>query len=171
MQVQPAPARHGVLPRELLAQRLVIERRGKTVVFTNGCFDLIHVGHVRALEAARALGDLLIVGVNSDASVRRLKGDTRPILGELERAELIAALKPVDYVVIFNEGTPIETIRALRPDVHVKSGDYRPEDMSETPHVLAYGGRVVIVPFVAGVSTTGIVERIRAGQGRMRQAG
>jgi len=170
MQIQPAC--HAVLPRERLAERLESERRGKTVVFTNGCFDLIHVGHVRALEAARSLGDMLIVGVNSDASVRRLKGDTRPIIPERERAELIAALKPVDYVVIFNESTSIETIRLLRPDVHVKGGDYRPEDLPETPHVLACGGRVAIAPFVAGVSTTEIVERIRAAHSNwMRQAG
>lgn len=153
-----------VLPRNKLAERLETERRENTVVFTNGCFDLLHAGHVRALEAARRLGDILVVGINSDASVHRLKGLSRPIIPEMQRAELIAALKPVDYVVIFPEDTPIETINLLRPDIHVKSGDYRVEDMAETPYVRAAGGRVEIVPIVAGLSSTNIVERILACQ-------
>ena len=172
MNIQAGAARDCVLPRDVLANRLAFERRGKTVVFTNGCFDLVHAGHVRALETARQFGDVLVVGVNSDSSVRRLKGDTRPIVPEMQRAELIAALKPVDYVVIFPEINPIETIRLLRPDVHVKSGDYRAEDMPETPYVLDGGGRVEIVPLLAGLSSTGIVERILAGQnGNLRRAG
>ncbi len=164
---------HGrVLPRDELASRLETERRGKTLVFTNGCFDLVHVGHVRALEAARSLGDILVVGVNSDASVRRFKGNARPIIPEAQRAELVAALKPVDYVVIFPERTPIETIYLLRPDIHVKSGDYRVEELPETPHVLAGGGRVEIVPLVPGLSSTDIVERIFAHyDGDLRRAG
>jgi len=153
-------ARNCVLPRDELAARLETERRGKTLVFTNGCFDLLHAGHVRALEAARQLGDILVVGVNSDASVRHLKGNTRPIVSEMLRAELVAALKAVDYAVVFSESTPIETIRLLRPDVHVKSGDYRVDEMPETPYVRAAGGRVEIIPLVAGLSSTGIVERI-----------
>ena len=172
MNLQTAAARDCVLPRDELANRLAFERRGKTVVFTNGCFDLVHAGHVRALEAARQFGDILVVGVNSDSSVRRLKGDSRPIVPETQRAELVAALKPVDYVVIFSEVLPIETIRLLRPDVHVKSGDYRAEDMPETPCVLAAGGRVEIVPLLEGLSSTGIMERILTGRNsNLRRAG
>ena len=162
MRPKPISARDGVLPRNELAERLVTERLGRTLVFTCGCFDLVHVGHVRALEASRRLGDILVVGVNSDASVRGLKGAARPIIPEMQRAEMLAALKPVDYVVIFPESTPIETIRLLRPDVHVKSGDYSIEDIPEAPHVSAVGGRVEIVPLVAGLSSTNIVERIVA---------
>jgi rfaE bifunctional protein nucleotidyltransferase chain/domain len=172
MKSQAMAAHACVLPRDELVQRLAGERRGKTLVFTNGCFDLLHIGHVRALEAARRLGDILVVGVNSDASVRRLKGVGRPIIPEQQRAEMLAALKPVDYVVIFAESTSIETIRLIRPDVHVKSGDYRVEELPETPHVRAVGGRVEIVPFVAELSTTNLVARIVATHGGpMRQAG
>ncbi|HEY3266496.1 MAG TPA: D-glycero-beta-D-manno-heptose 1-phosphate adenylyltransferase [Armatimonadota bacterium] len=149
-----------VLPREELARRLTAERAGRTVVFTNGCFDILHVGHIRALEAARALGDILVVGVNSDDSVRRLKGDARPIVPEAERAEMLAALKPVDFTVIFHEDTPVETIAALKPDVHVKSGDYNADSLPETPIVRSYGGRVEIVPFVHGFSTTDLIGTI-----------
>jgi rfaE bifunctional protein nucleotidyltransferase chain/domain len=172
MSAKATSARDRVLPRDELVSRLKTERRGKTLVFTNGCFDLLHAGHVRAIEAARRLGDILVVGVNADASVRRLKGNTRPIIPEMQRAELIAALKPVDYVVIFSETTSIETIRLLRPDVHVKSGDYCVEEMPETPFVRAAGGRVEIVPMVAGLSSTNIVERIVASFGdNVRRAG
>jgi rfaE bifunctional protein nucleotidyltransferase chain/domain len=148
MKPRATSARDCVLPRNELVERLQIERQGKTLVFTNGCFDLLHAGHVRALEAARRLGDILVVGINADESVRRLKGNARPIIPETQRAELVAALKPVDYVVLFPENTPTETIRLLRPDVHVKSGDYRVDDMPETPIVRAGGGRVVIVPLI-----------------------
>ncbi len=172
MDLVATSARACVLPRNELVERLDGERRGKTLVFTNGCFDLLHAGHVRALEAARRLGDILVVGVNSDSSVRRLKGDSRPIVPEMQRTELIAALKPVDYAVIFPESTPIETIKLLRPDIHVKSGDYRPEDMPETPYVRAAGGRVEIVPVVAGLSSTNFIERIIARQvDTLRRAG
>jgi D-beta-D-heptose 7-phosphate kinase/D-beta-D-heptose 1-phosphate adenosyltransferase len=165
-------AGHCVLSRDELVGRLEVERQGRTLVFTNGCFDLLHAGHVRALEAARRLGDILVVGVNSDASVRRLKGDRRPIIPEVQRAELVAALKPVDYVVIFAESTPVETIRLLRPDIHVKSGDYCVDKMPETPFVRAGGGRVEIVPLVAGLSSTNIVEQILSHYGDgLRRAG
>lgn len=169
MRPKATTARDCVLPRNELVERLQAERQGKTLVFTNGCFDLLHAGHVHALEAARRLGDILVVGINADASVRRLKGNTRPIIPETERAELVAALKPVDYVVVFSENTPIETIRLLRPDVHVKSGDYRVEEMPETPCVRAAGGRVEIIPMVAGLSSTRIVERILANSGNHRR--
>ncbi len=154
-------ARDRVIPLAELAQRLERERSGRTVVFTNGCFDILHAGHIRYLEDARALGDMLVLGVNSDSSTRRLKGPSRPIVPEDERAEAVAALRSVDYVTVFEEDTPVETIRILKPDIHVKGGDYRAGDLPETPVVESYGGKVVIVPFSRGLSTTSIIERIR----------
>lgn len=133
---------------------------GKTVVFTNGCFDILHVGHVRYLEAARALGDYLVVGVNSDERVRRLKGEGRPVVGENDRAEVIAAMGFVDYVTIFPEDTPVELIACLQPDIHVKGGDYCEDDLPEAAAVRAYGGKIAIVPLVEGKSTTNVVKRI-----------
>jgi len=130
-------------------------------VFTNGCFDLIHPGHVETLEAARALGDVLIVGVNSDASVRELKGDGRPVVCEQERAEVLAALECVDAVVIFNELTPRETIAALLPDLLVKGGDWPGAQIIGREEVEAAGGRVVSVPVVPAYSTTAILQSIR----------
>ncbi|MBI3909985.1 MAG: D-glycero-beta-D-manno-heptose 1-phosphate adenylyltransferase [Armatimonadetes bacterium] len=140
-----------------------LRRAGRTLVFTNGCFDLLHVGHVRYLQAARALGGVLIVGVNTDASVRRLKGPGRPILPLEERAEILAALACVDYVTFFDEPTPAELLAAIQPQIHVKGGDYREDELPEAPVVRAYGGQVVILPFVAGHSTTQIVARLREG--------
>ncbi len=131
---------------------------GRVVVFTNGCFDILHVGHIRYLQKARAMGDLLVVGVNTDESVRKLKGPDRPINPERDRAEVLAALECVDYVSLFAEDTPIELIQAIKPDIDVKGGDYTPEDMPETAVVRAYGGCVEIIPFSAteseGFSTT-----------------
>jgi rfaE bifunctional protein nucleotidyltransferase chain/domain len=155
------PARDRVLDLGTLKKALAERHAGRTVVFTNGCFDLIHAGHVRSLEAAKAFGDVLVVGVNSDASVRRLKGETRPIVPERERAEVLAALRPVDYVVVFEDDTPVPTLEALEPDVHVKGGDYAVDDLPETPVVRAHGGRVEVVPFVEGLSTTDIIRRVR----------
>jgi D-beta-D-heptose 7-phosphate kinase/D-beta-D-heptose 1-phosphate adenosyltransferase len=137
--------------------------RGKRVVFTNGCFDLLHVGHVKYLQKARTFGDLLIVGLNSDASVRGLKGETRPLIGQEERAHILAALDCVDYVVIFGEDTPLRLIETLKPLVLVKGGDYTPEGVVGKDVVEAYGGRVELVTFVDGKSTTGIIEKIRRG--------
>ncbi|MCX7799629.1 MAG: D-glycero-beta-D-manno-heptose 1-phosphate adenylyltransferase [Fimbriimonadales bacterium] len=135
-------------------------RRGRKLAFTNGVFDVLHVGHLRLLEAARALGDLLIVGINDDESVRRLgKGPNRPLNPLEDRAELLAALRPVDAVVAFAEDTPEELIRFLRPEVHVKGGDYREQDLPEAPLVRSYGGRVVIFPTVPGRSTTSTLRR------------
>lgn len=131
------------------------------VVFTNGVFDLLHPGHVDVLTAARAEGDTLVVGVNSDASVRRLKGPTRPVRGEAERAVLLAALECVDAVVVFDEDTPRELVGALLPDVIVKGGDYAPETVVGADVVTARGGRVVIVPITPGHSTTSTIERVR----------
>ncbi len=138
------------------------ERNGRRVVFTNGCFDLLHPGHIQSLEQARALGDALIVGLNGDASVRELKGPGRPILPELERAEILAALECVDAVVIFQQITPREIIAALLPDVLVKGGDWAGDQIIGREEVEAAGGRVVSIPVVPGYSTTAILAKMRA---------
>lgn len=137
-----------------------LRREGKKIVTTNGCFDILHVGHVRVLKQARDLGDVLMVGINSDASVRRLKGEQRPVNNEADRAELLSALRCVDYVTVFDEDTPVEFLRLFQPDIHVKGADYKPENLLETPVVEAGGGKVVILDLVPGKSTTSIVERI-----------
>ncbi len=129
------------------------------VVTTNGCFDLLHVGHLRLLREAKAMGDVLVVAVNDDDSVRRFKGPSRPLVPAAERAELVAALEPVDYVVLFSEDTPERTLAAIRPAVHVKGGDYRAQDLPETRVVEEGGGEVVIVPLVPGHSTSDLVRR------------
>ena len=134
--------------------------RGKRVVFTNGCFDLLHAGHVKYLQKARSLGDLLVLGLNSDASVRRLKGVQRPLIGEDERAHILAALDCIDYVVIFDEDTPLELITSLKPHILAKGGDYTADGVVGKNVVEAYGGRVELVSFVDGKSTTNIIERI-----------
>ncbi len=134
--------------------------RGHKVVFTNGCFDLLHAGHVKYLQKARAFGDLLVLGLNSDGSVRRLKGENRPLIHEEERAHLMAALDCIDYVVLFDEDTPQHLIELLRPDVLVKGGDYTREGVVGHEFVESYGGRVELVQFVDGKSTTGIIEKI-----------
>ena len=136
-------------------------RGEQRLVFTNGCFDLLHPGHVETLEAARALGDVLIVEINSDASVRELKGEGRPIVCEQERAELLAALECVDAVVIFDDLTPRETIAALLPDLLVKGGDWPGDQIIGREEVEAAGGRVVSVPVIPTYSTTAILESIR----------
>jgi D-beta-D-heptose 7-phosphate kinase/D-beta-D-heptose 1-phosphate adenosyltransferase len=134
---------------------------GARVVFTNGCFDLLHPGHVRYLTAARALGDVLVVGLNDDASVRRLKGAGRPILTALERAEVLAGLAAVDHLVLFSDDTPRALIAALAPDVLVKGADWAEENIVGRDEVLARGGRVERVEVVPGVSTTELIRRIR----------
>jgi D-glycero-beta-D-manno-heptose 1-phosphate adenylyltransferase len=139
------------------------KRNGRRIVFTNGCFDLLHPGHVGSLEQARALGDALIVGLNSDASVRELKGAGRPVLPERERAEILAALECVDAVVIFDEPTPREVIARLLPDVLVKGGDWPGAQIVGREEVEAAGGRVVSIPVVPGYSTTEILRKIREG--------
>jgi len=136
---------------------------GARVVFTNGCFDLLHPGHVRYLGAARALGDLLVVGLNGDASVRRLKGAGRPILTLAERAEVLAGLEAVDHVIAFDDDTPRALIAALRPDVLVKGADWAEADIVGRDEVLAHGGHVERIEVVPGVSTTQLLRRIRSG--------
>ena len=139
------------------------KRNGRRVVFTNGCFDLLHPGHIRSLEYARALGDALIVGLNSDASVRQLKGESRPVIPQDERAEILAALECVDGVIIFDDLTPQRTIAALLPDVLVKGGDWPGDKIIGREEVEAAGGCVVSVPIVPGYSTTEILRKIRDG--------
>jgi len=139
-------------------------RSGK-LCFTNGCFDLIHPGHVQYLEDARALGDFLVVGLNSDASVARLKGPSRPLQDEAARARVLLGLRSVDAVVRFEEDTPLELITALQPDILTKGGDYTPETVVGREVVEARGGRLVLIPFLPGHSTSAIVERIKTGRG------
>jgi D-beta-D-heptose 7-phosphate kinase/D-beta-D-heptose 1-phosphate adenosyltransferase len=138
-------------------------RRSGRVVFTNGVFDLLHPGHVDLLVAARALGDALVVGVNTDASVKRLKGPSRPVRNERERVHVLAALESVDAVVLFGEDTPLVLIRHIMPDVLVKGGDYRVDTVVGAPDVLAHGGDVVIVPLTPGQSTTRTLAKVQAG--------
>jgi D-beta-D-heptose 7-phosphate kinase/D-beta-D-heptose 1-phosphate adenosyltransferase len=150
-----------ILDRELLATRVAEWRAaGETIVFTNGCFDLLHVGHVTLLEDCRKFGSKLVLGLNSDASVQRLKGPSRPLVGERERARVMSALASVDAVVLFNEDTPIELIRALKPNVLVKGGDYTVETVVGHQDVIAAGGRVEIVPTVEGFSTSNIIRKL-----------
>ncbi len=135
---------------------------GERIVFTNGVFDILHVGHTRYLREAQALGDRLVVGINSDESVRRLKGPTRPINSELDRAEVIASLDFVDGVTVFADDTPISLLSVLKPDIHAKGGDYKtPDALPETAVVRAYGGDVVILQLVDGKSTTNIVKKMQ----------
>ncbi len=135
---------------------------GERVVFTNGCFDVLHAGHAHYLADARALGDLLVVGLNSDASVKRLKGPTRPIVPEADRAELLRALRVVDYVVIFEEDTPLSLIKRVKPAFLVKGGDWAVEQIVGHEFVATYGGKTLSLPFVAGRSSTAVIERIEA---------
>jgi D-glycero-beta-D-manno-heptose 1-phosphate adenylyltransferase len=137
------------------------KRNGRRVVFTNGCFDLLHPGHIRTLERARDLGDVLIVGLNSDASVRQLKGEGRPLIPERERAEILAAMESVDVVIIFDDLTPQKVIAELLPDVLVKGGDWSDDRIVGREEVEAAGGRVVSAPLAPGYSTTDIVRKIR----------
>jgi rfaE bifunctional protein nucleotidyltransferase chain/domain len=147
---------------DLLPRIAGIRASGARVVLTNGTFDLLHVGHVRALEEARALGDVLVVGVNSDASVRAYKGPGRPVVPEQERAEIVASLGCVDFVVLFSEPTAEVLIRALRPDIHAKGTDYRKDDVPEAAVVREVGGKVVIVGDPKNHSATDLIRRIRA---------
>ena len=150
-----------LIPNERIEEfAATLRAAGQRVVFTNGCFDILHAGHVRYLAAARALGDVLILGLNSDASVRRLKGETRPVNSEADRAEVVGALASVDYVVIFGEDTAEELIAKVQPAVYAKGGDYTLETLPEARIVESYGGEVVFIPLVAGKSTTGMIARM-----------
>jgi D-beta-D-heptose 7-phosphate kinase/D-beta-D-heptose 1-phosphate adenosyltransferase len=146
--------------RELLRIINDLKAEGKRIVFTNGCFDLLHIGHIRYLEKAKALGDVLVVGVNSDASVRKLKGSKRPILPEAERSEILSGLGCVDYISLFDEIDPLKLIASLRPNVLVKGGDWTKEQTVGKEVVERSGGEVVIIPFVKGASTSTLIETI-----------
>ena len=145
----------------MLEERARLRAAGVRLVFTNGVFDLLHVGHVRYLAAARALGEALVVAINSDRSVRELKGPDRPVFAERERAEILAALRSVDYVVIFDDVSPRSLIKQLLPDVLVKGGDYRIDEIHGREEVEAAGGKVIPLPFVPGASTTSLLERMK----------
>ena len=145
------------------------KRNGRKIVFTNGCFDLLHPGHIRGFEQARLLGDALIVGLNSDSSVRQLKGPTRPVIPEQERAEILCALESIDAVVIFDELTPREVISRLLPDLLVKGSDWPGDQIVGREEVEAAGGRVVSIPIVSGYSTTTILKEIRESSGQKLQ--
>lgn len=146
---------------DLLQERARLHAEGQTLVFTNGVFDLLHVGHVRYLTQARALGNALVVAINSDRSVRELKGDSRPLVVEHERAEILAALRQVSYVTVFDEVSPRSLIARLLPDVLVKGGDYDLDEIHGREDVEAAGGKVVSLPFVQGASTSAILERMK----------
>ncbi|TLS74181.1 D-glycero-beta-D-manno-heptose 1-phosphate adenylyltransferase [Mariprofundus erugo] len=148
---------------DLAGARLIVDRwqaDGRRIVFTNGCFDLLHPGHIDYLSRARALGDALIVGLNDDDSIRRLKGESRPVNPLADRAIMLAALRSVDLVVPFSEDTPLKLISALKPDILVKGGDYEPANIVGAEVVLAAGGKVVVMPFIEGYSTTRLIRRI-----------
>lgn len=147
---------------ELGVIRAEAKREGRPVVFTNGCFDLLHRGHVHMLREAKACGDILIVAINSDRSVKAIKGPNRPVLPETDRAELIAAMEMVDYVVLFDEPDPFDLIAALSPDVLVKGGDWSTEKIVGADLVEGNGGRVAVVPYLKGFSTTELIEKIRS---------
>ena len=159
------PLRKKILTRdELLIERAHLRDAGKKIVFTNGVFDILHVGHARYLRLARTLGEALVVAVNSDASVRELKGAGRPLMNQNDRAELLAALEPVDYVTIFDDLSPRSLIAELLPDVLVKGGDYALDQIHGREEVEAAGGSVVSLPFVDGISTSKLIERMKTGQ-------
>jgi rfaE bifunctional protein nucleotidyltransferase chain/domain len=150
---------------ELAAIAAAARAKGQTVVFTNGCFDLLHRGHVHILRQAKAAGDLLIVGVNSDRSVKSIKAQQRPILPETDRVELIAAMEMVDYVILFDDPDPYKLIAAIKPQVLAKGGDWSSDKIIGADIVEAAGGRVAVIPYLKGFSTTEIIERIRNSNG------
>jgi D-beta-D-heptose 7-phosphate kinase/D-beta-D-heptose 1-phosphate adenosyltransferase len=157
---KPRKPENKIMPLSSLRSRVEHWRdSGLTVVFTNGCFDLLHIGHVTLLDEARRHGDRLIVGINSDASVSKLKGPTRPVVPEKARAGVLAGLEAVDAVVVFDEPTPLQLMIALRPDVIVKGGDYIADQIVGATEVRSWGGRVKIVPFVGGFSTSALIAR------------
>ena len=141
---------------------LIKKLEHQKIVFTNGCFDLLHPGHIDYLTKAKVLGDILVVGLNSDASVKKIKGDLRPINNQLFRSQMLLGLKPVDYVVIFEDDTPINTINKLKPNIHVKGGDYVASNLPEYKVVTSYGGQIEILPFLDGFSSTNIIKKIKS---------
>jgi len=152
---------HKIITQKQLKEKIdLLKKDGKRIVFTNGCFDILHVGHTRYLREAKNLGDVLILALNSDSSVRSLKGKKRPLVPENERADVVASLESVDFVTIFNEQTPLELIEYLQPDILVKGGDWAEEQVVGRESVKKWGGKVVIIPETKGSSTTNIIEKI-----------
>ena len=157
---------HSISSQDSVAQEVRrLQSSGKCVVFTNGCFDVLHPGHIELLTQARRLGDALVIAINSDNSVRRLKGPNRPVFPETERTELLMALEMVDYVCAFDEDTPLQVILKIRPDVLVKGADWGLDKIVGRPQVESWGGRVVALPLVAGQSTTSVIERVLGRKG------
>jgi len=151
-----------VIDRKNLKEIIFAEKQqNKKIVSTNGCFDILHVGHVRYLQESKKQGDILVVYLNSDASVKRLKGESRPLNSESDRAEVLAALACVDYVVIFEEDTPCNLIEITKPDVHTKGGDYNPDNLPETQVIRKNGGELVFINFTEGKSTTATIEKMK----------
>ncbi len=146
-----------------------LKDKGKSIVFTNGCFDILHIGHVEYLKRAKGLGDILVVGLNSDGSVRRIKGMGRPVNNQKDRAKILAALYSVDYITVFNEATPEKLIRRIKPDVLVKGSDWKAGDIVGAKTVKSRGGRVVRVPFVKGYSTTSVIGKLCRGRAFRRK--
>jgi rfaE bifunctional protein nucleotidyltransferase chain/domain len=151
-----------ILDRKILREKLdILHKEGKTIAFTNGCFDILHVGHVRYLKEAKKTADVLVLALNSDSSVQSIKGEKRPLVPEEERAEILAALEFIDFVTIFSELTPLELINYLKPDIIIKGGDWPEDKVVGRNEVKKWGGRVILIPEVAGKSTTNIVEKIK----------
>ena len=151
-----------ILERTALKDKLEeLRKKGKKIAFTNGCFDILHVGHVRYLREAKKTADVLVLALNSDSSVRSIKGEERPLIPEKERAEILAALEFIDFITIFNELTPLELINYLKPDILIKGGDWPEEKVVGREEIKKWGGRVAIIPEVEGKSTTNIVEKIK----------
>lgn len=151
-----------IIDRKVLPELVgKLKAENKVIVFTNGCFDILHVGHVRYLQAAKQLGDLLVLGLNSDVSVKGFKGPTRPINGQDDRAEVIAAMESVDYIIVFDELTAENLIEVVRPNIYVKGGDYVVDDLPEAKLVRRYGGEIVLIPEVQGRSSTNMIKKIQ----------
>lgn len=151
-----------ILPRDVLSKKLdALRKKGKKIAFTNGCFDILHVGHVRYLREAKKTANVLVLALNSDSSVRSIKGEKRPLVTQQERAEVLAALEFIDFVTIFDELTPLELIKYLKPDVLIKGGDWPEENVVGREEIKTWGGKVTIIPEVEGKSTTNIVEKIK----------
>ena len=151
-----------ILDRKILQEKLdTLRKEGKKIAFTNGCFDILHVGHVRYLREAKKTADVLVLALNSDSSVQSIKGEKRPLVGEEERAEILAALEFIDFVTIFPELTPLELINYLKPDIIIKGGDWPEDKVVGRDEVKKWGGRVILIPEVEGKSTTNIVEKIK----------
>ncbi|MCE5304925.1 MAG: D-glycero-beta-D-manno-heptose 1-phosphate adenylyltransferase [Chloroherpetonaceae bacterium] len=151
-----------ILSRENISKIATeLQEQGKTIVFTNGCFDIIHLGHIYYLSEAKKLGDYLIIGLNTDSSVKKLKGPERPINSEQDRAMVLDALKSVDFVVLFDEDTPLELIREISPNILVKGGDYKADEIVGADFMKQHNGKVVIIPYLQGKSTTKIIEKIK----------